>query len=220
MKTSSIQGGRMALIILLFFLGQSFSWLVHSQQSRQIIINPMMKVMNLNKGTENPMRLDILNIDIKIIGKIAVTTLDMTYYNDNSRVMEGEFNFPLGEGQTVSRFALDINGAMREGVVVEKEKGRKTFESIVRRGVDPGLLEMTEGNNFRMRVYPLPAKGTRRVVLAFEQELTDKGSYDLYMLPLKIVESIRKFSVHAEVIKNSVKLDTENNEMSSLSFNK
>jgi len=210
----------MALIILLSVLFQSFSGFVHSQKSRQITINPVMKVSNLKSGSENPMRLDILNIDIKIVGKIAVTTLDMTYYNDNSRVMEGEFNFPLGEGQTVSRFALDINGTMREGVVVEKEKGRKTFESVVRRGIDPGLLEMTEGNNFRMRVYPLPAKGTRRVILAFEQELTDKGTYDLYMLPLKIAESIRKFSVHAEVIKNTVTLDTENNEISNLSFNK
>jgi hypothetical protein len=193
---------------------------MHSQQSRQIAINPVMKVSNLRGSTENPMRLNKLNVDIKIIGQIAITTLDMTYYNPNSRVMEGEFNFPLGEGQTISRFALDINGVLREGVVVEKELGRKTFEAIVRRGVDPGLLEKTEGNNFRMRVYPLPANGTRRVVLAFEQELTDKGNYDLYTLPLKINESIGKFSVHAEVIKNTVKLDSENNELINLSFNK
>jgi uncharacterized protein YfaP (DUF2135 family) len=210
----------MVVAILLILLFQPFSYFIHSQQSKQIAINPVMKISNLRNGTENPMRLDRLNIDIKIIGQIAITTLDMTYYNPNSRVMEGEFNFPLGEGQTVSRFALDINGILREGVVVEKEQGLKTFEAIVRRGVDPGLLEMTQGNNFRMRIYPLPAKGARRVVLAFEQELTDKGTSDLYILPLKINESIAKFSVHAEVIKNNVKLDTENNELSNLSFNK
>ena len=220
MKKNSIIPGRVALIILTVLLFQSFSGYLYSQQSRQFAINPIMKVSNLNKGTEDPMRLDNLSIDIKIIGQIAVTTLDMTYYNGNSRTMEGEFNFPLGEGQTVSRFALDMNGVLREGVVVEKEKGRKTFESIVRRGVDPGLLEMTEGNNFRMRVYPLPAKGTRRLVLTFEQELTDKGKYNLYVLPLKITDCIRKFSVHAEVVKNTVVPDTENNELSNLSFSK
>jgi len=220
MKTTSIQCQKLILFILSFLFFQPLFCFTHSQQSRQVAINPVMKVNNLRNGTENPMRLDNLSVDIKIIGQIAVTTLDMTFYNPNSRMMEGEFNFPLGEGQNVSRFALDINGNMREGVVVEKEQGRKTFETIVRRGVDPGLLEKTEGNNFRMRVYPLPAKGTRRVVLAFEQELTDKGNYDLYMLPLKINESIERFSVHAEVIKNIVKLDLENNELVNLAFNK
>jgi len=220
MKAFTPRSRRMVMIILLNILFQPFVCFIYSQPGRQPDINPVMKVSNLKQDTENPMRLDELHIDIKVIGQIAVTTLDMTYYNPNARAMEGEFNFPLAEGQTVSRFALDIKGIMREGVVVEKEQGRKTFEAIVRRRVDPGLLEMTEGNNFRMRVFPLPAMGTRRVVLAFEEELTDKGSFDLYVLPLKINEAIAKFSVRAEVIKNSVKLDAENNELSNLSFEK
>jgi hypothetical protein len=220
MKSTTIQPWRMSIIILLVLAVQSYSGKIHAQQTGQWGINPVMKVSNLRTNSENPMRLDVLNIDIKVIGQLAVTTFDMTYHNGNSRMMEGEFNFPLGEGQTVSRFALDINGALREGVVVEKEKGRKTFEAIVRRGVDPGLLEMTEGNNFRMRIYPLPANGSRRVVLTFEQELTNKGTYDLYLLPLKISECIRKFSIHAEVIKNTVQADPENNELSNLNFTK
>ena len=220
MKTLKSPNRNVTLIILITILFSSFHFSVIGQSNKQMGLNPVMKVSNLNRRTESPMRLDILKIDIKVIGQVAVTTLDMTYFNSNLRAMEGEFSFPLGEGQTVSCFAIDINGTLREGVVVEKEQGRKTFEAIVRRGIDPGLLEMTEGNNFRMRVFPLPAKGTRRVVLAFEQELTDKGTNDLYLLPLKISESVAKFSIHAEIIKNEVKLDTENNEFNNLSFNK
>ena len=180
-------------------------------------IRPVMKISHLGNTNDNPMHLTNLKIDIKVVGQVAVTTLDMTFYNPNSRVMEGEFIFPLGEGQSVSRFALDINGALREGVVVEKEKGRKTFEAIARKGVDPGLLEMIGGNTFRARVYPLPAKSTRRVVLAYEQVLTDKGTYDLYTLPLNIDEPVDNFFVHAEVLKNTVKFDS-GNELASLSF--
>jgi len=211
---------RIAGVIFLSMMFQTFGHFLKAQQKDQIAISPVMKISNPYSREINPMRLDILKIDIKVIGSIAITTLDMTYFNNNPRILEGEFNFPLGEGQTVSRFALDINGKLREGVVVEKEQGRKTFEAIVRRGVDPGLLEKTEGNNFRMRVYPLPAKGTRRVVIAFEQELTEKGKYDLYSLPLKISESIGKFSVHIEIVKNRVELDAEKNEFNNLSFNK
>ncbi len=186
----------------------------------QVGIVPVMKVSNLKSYTENPIRLDILKIDIKVVGQIAVTTLDMSFFNDNARVMEGSFEFPLAEGQTVSRFALDINGSLREGVIVDKEKGRKTFETIVQRGVDPGLLEKTVGNNYRIRVYPLPANGSRRVVLAYEQELTDKGTYDLYTLPLKISQPVRKFSIHAEVFKNDAQIEVGSNELSNLQFDK
>lgn len=176
-----------------------------------------MKISNQGKSNENPMRLTNLKVDIKVTGQVAVTTLDMTFFNPNSRVMEGEFIFPLDEGETVSRFALDINGALREGVVVGKEKGRRTFEAIARKGVDPGLLEMAGGNTFKARVYPLPAKGSRRVVLSFEQVLADKGAYDLYTLPLNIDESVDKFSVHAEVLKSKVSFDS-GNELVNLSF--
>jgi hypothetical protein len=218
MKTLKIFNRKVAILILTTILFQSFTGFVNAQQVKQVAVNPVMKISNTDKTSENPMLLKILKIDIKIVGQIAVTTLDMTYYNSNTRVMEGEFNFPLGEGQTVSRFALDMNGALREGVVVEKGQGRKTFEAIVRKGVDPGLLEKTAGNNFRSRIYPLPARGTRRIVLAFEQELVDKGNSDIYLLPLKINVPVDKFSIHAEVVKNQVKLDTEN-ELTNLSFN-
>jgi hypothetical protein len=181
-------------------------------------IIPVMKISNLNKDEANPMKIDELKIDIHVLGQIAVTTMEFSYYNTNNRVMEGEFSFPLAEGQTISRFALDINGQMREGVVVEKEQGRKTFEAVARRNVDPGLLEMTEGTNFRARVFPLPAKGFRRIIIAYEQELTDKGSGYLYQLPLKINDEIRSFAIHAEVFKHEVKCDIGENELANFEF--
>jgi hypothetical protein len=208
---------KMMGLTLIILLCQSLLMTVIAQQNGSVNIRPVMKISNQLKPNDNPMHLTNLNVDIKVVGQVAVTTLDMTFYNSNSRVMEGEFVFPLGEGQTVSRFALDINGNLREGVVVEKEKGRKTFEAIARKGVDPGLLEMAGGNTFKARVYPLPARGSRRVVIAFEQELTDKGNYDLYTLPLNIDEPVDKFSVHAEVVKNRVRLD-QGNELGNLSF--
>jgi hypothetical protein len=78
-------------------------------------------------------------VQVQVVGSLAITTWDFTLFNPQDRILEGEFVFPLGEGQTVSRFAMDVNGKLREGVVVDKAKGRQAFEEIVRRGVDPGL---------------------------------------------------------------------------------
>ena len=134
----------------------------------------------------------------------------MTFYNPNNRVMEGEFEFPLAEGQQVSRFALDIDGKLREGVVVDKSLGRKAFEDIVRREVDPGLLEKTEGNNFRARVYPMPRKGSRRILIAFEQELSQKNGQDFYFLPIANAAKLKKFKIRTEVVSRFVKADIQN----------
>jgi hypothetical protein len=64
-----------------------------------------------------------LDVKVSIVGDIAITTFDMHFYNPKNRVLEGELSFPLGEDQSVTRFALDINGHLREAVIVEKEQG-------------------------------------------------------------------------------------------------
>jgi len=158
----------------------------------------------------NPMQLQELSMDILVMGQTAVTTMEMTFYNPNDRVMEGEFEFPLSNGQEVSRFALDIDGKLREGVVVDKALGRQAFEDIARRNVDPGLLEKTEGNNFRARVYPMPAQGVRRILIAFEQELSQRDGRDFYFLPIASGVKLKHFKLRTEVVSRMVKVDIEN----------
>lgn len=148
---------------------------------------PVLEITGLKKE-ESPVRVTDVKIDVKVIGSMAVTTVDMTFFNPNQRILEGQLEFPLGEGQSISRFALDINGKLREGVVVDKQKGQQVFEDIIRLQVDPGLLEKTKGNNFKTRVYPLPAKGTRRIVLAYEQELKKENTGYRFHLPVQYGE--------------------------------
>ena len=188
-----------SLILLFFTISSAFA---------QKIILPEVKVSQTDNA--QPMQLQDLSVDILVMGQTAVTTMEMTFYNPNSRVMEGEFEFPLSNGQEVSRFALDINGKLREGVVVDKALGRKAFEDIARRNVDPGLLEKTEGNNFRARVYPMPRRGTRKILIAFEQELSQKNGQDFYFLPIANAVKLKKFKIHTEVVSRFVKADIQN----------
>lgn len=162
---------------------------------------PMPQIQIQQGDRSEPARLHDLHIGVKVVGHVATTTWDMTVYNPQDRVMEGQLVFPLGEGQTITRFAMDVNGRLREGVVVDKAKGRIAFEEIVRRGVDPGLLEKTAGNSFKARVYRIPAKGYKRVALAYEQELPDAGTRDLlYRLPLAFTETVATFGLRVEVL--------------------
>ena len=157
-----------------------------------------------SQGKLKPMEVQSVDADIKVRGHLATTTLEMTFFNPNTRVLEGELIFPLGEGQTVASYSLEVDGKLRQAVVVEKEKGREVFEEVVRRGIDPGLAEITKGNVFRTRVYPLPPKGTKRVSVTFEQELGEDGKGFRYLLPLSFEEKLKSFHARAEVVKQEV----------------
>ena len=147
-------------------------------------------------GAEQPIRLDAVRIATEITGGFAYTQVEMTFFNPNPRVFEGELQFPLLDGQNVIGFALDVDGRMREASSVPKARGQEAFEEIARRGVDPGLLQVTQGNNFKLRVYPLFARGKRIVQVRYIESLAGRGGNHVFRLPVEYGADIRSFSVN------------------------
>ena len=120
---------------------------------------------------DNPVNLTLASSDTKITGNFSVTKINLIVSNTSDRILEGELEFPLAEGESVTGYAIDVNGKLRDGVVVEKDKGRQVFEAVVRQGIDPGLVEKTVGNNFKTRIYPIPAKGIRQLQITVQGEV-------------------------------------------------
>ena len=142
-----------------------------------------------------------LLVNVKIVGNIAYTTSEMHFTNKSNRQMEAELLFPLPEGVSVSRYAIDINGKMREAVPVNKDKGKQVFEAIEHRRVDPGLLERVEGNNFKTRIYPIMPNGERIVLIGYEQELSFFDRDNLtYQVISKYPYLLDKFEMNIKVV--------------------
>jgi len=150
----------------------------------------------LIKVGEEELGVSKLYVDVQVVGNSVTTTYDMYFYNPTDAVLEGELNFPLGEKQSVSRFALDVNGTLREAVAVEKEQGRIAFEAVVRRRVDPALLEKGTGNNYKARIYPIPSNGFKRVVLAYDETLRIADSKQQLKVPLAFQNKLEDFSLN------------------------
>ena len=148
-----------------------------------------------------PLQVRKVEVDVRVLGHLAETRMTMTFYNPHSRALAGDLYFPLPEGATVSGYALDVSGVLVDGVVVEKEAARRAFEAEVRRGVDPGLVEWVGGNNFRTRVFPLPAQGTRTVRVAYVAPLVDGRTGARYQLPLDFRQKLGEFRIRLEVVR-------------------
>ncbi|PII21483.1 trypsin [Stenotrophomonas sp. LMG 10879] len=163
------------------------TWPASPQASRRPAPPMTSTPLLIAPAAEQPVQLRQARIEGEVQAGIAQTRITLEFHNPNQRVLEGELQFPLGEGQQITGFALDINGELREAVPVPKDRGRQVFEEIARRGVDPGLLEQTAGNQFRLRVYPLPAGGSRRVQLVVREPLAYAGQGWRWTLPLQFV---------------------------------
>ncbi|WP_459209594.1 VIT domain-containing protein [Aquimarina rhabdastrellae] len=168
---------------------------------------------------EKDLKLTHLKVAVKIIGNYATTTYDMKFYNELDRTLEGELVFPLSEGQTVSKFAMEVGEELREAVVVEKEQARVAFESTVRQNIDPGLLEKVQGNNYKARIYPILPKSYKRIVLTFEQTLHTVETSQVYELPLGITTPLEHFKLDIQAF-TKVKPRIENKNSYDLVFKK
>lgn len=149
-------------------------------------------------GTGMPVRLRDAAMRVDIDGGFARSTLLLTLYNPGDRILEGTLEFPLQAGQQVTGFALDIEGVLRDAVPVPKTKAQQVFESIERRNVDPGLLEQTAGNHFRLRVYPVPPRGTRQVRIVIDEAMSrQEGDWRL-ALPVELLAGAEAFSLDVQ----------------------
>jgi len=149
----------------------------------------------VSRDAEIPVGLRAASMSVETDGSLARTTLLLTLYNPNDRVMEGTLEFPLQPGQQVSAFALDVGGVLRDAVPVPKQKAQQVFESIERRNVDPGVLEQTAGNHFRLRVYPIPARGTRQVRLVIDEAMRRDADGWRLDVPVHLLAGTEAFSL-------------------------
>lgn len=155
--------------------------------------NPELSVRFGGDGKTVPLTIGKLDIQVTILGDTAHTVVTAEFRNPSKTALEGDFLFDLPRRSAVTGYGLDINGALVEGVLVGERQARITYEKAVRRGIDPGLGEVTHAGAFRTHVFPiLPGKG-RTVQLSFDTPVDpDKP----YLLPLNTAEPVDTVTIH------------------------
>jgi hypothetical protein len=98
-------------------------------------------------------------------GDVTEMTIEHEFMNDSDERLEGTFRFPLPDGAMLTGLAMEIDGKLMDGELVERDKARKAYEQIVDHMLDPALLEWENGQTFKLRVFPIEPRKTKRVVL-------------------------------------------------------
>lgn len=137
------------------------------------------------KTGKTRLALDRLAVTAATTGDVAETSVEHVFRNDADEVLEGTLRFPLPEGAILTGLAMEIDGKLMEGELVERDKARRAYEQIVDQMQDPALLEWENGQTFKLRVFPIEAKKTKRVVMRFVAPLhrTNDGLFFAFRPP-------------------------------------
>lgn len=134
-----------------------------------------------------------LEVDGLLEPPLAFTELRLTFENPRNEVIEGRFRIALPPGAAISRFAMKIGGAWQEGEVVERQRARQTYEEFLHRRQDPALLEQEAGNEFSARVFPIPARGRKELIVSYSHAIPRSDAP--YVLPLQGLSEIGRLDV-------------------------
>ena len=179
-------------------------------------VDPIGSLIANIDGRETPLSVGVHQVNVEIRDQIARTTIEETFVNNTGGRLEGVFHFPLPADASISGFGMWIGDELVEADVVEKQRAREIYETILREKRDPGLLEWAGGNIFKARVFPIQPHSEKRIKIVYTQVLPMRGNryqytYGLQSEMLQTVP-LRELSidvqVHSELPLKSVNCST------------
>jgi hypothetical protein len=167
--------------------------------------NPDLSANAYFSGSDEPRRasltIDRLDLNVEVVGSNAQTSALFTFRNPTGESLEGEFTFALPADSTVTGYALDNQERMVEGVLVDRREGTRAYEASIRRGIDPGIAEVTSENAFLTRVFPLLPEKARTIRLDFVTPLSTERPF---VLPLEQESPLDTLSLHVSVAHQAI----------------
>lgn len=142
-------------------------------------------------------------VRVRIAGAVARTEVEEVFQNSTDEVLEGVFRFPIPPSAKIDRLALDVDGKLVEGAFVDRDRAAAIWRGAIVHAApevrpqirdeivwvpgpwrDPALLEWQRGGRFELKIFPIPKRGSRRVVLAYTEVVAPTAGVRRYTYPL------------------------------------
>jgi len=135
---------------------------------------------------EAPIRLEVIRheVGIEIDRGLASVSVAETFRNPHGRELEGTYYFPVPPGAQVEDFRAVLGDRELAGEILPAEEARRVYEELVRRAVDPAILEYYRRDLFRARVFPIPAHGEVSLSIAYRHRVPSNGGLARLRYPL------------------------------------
>jgi Ca-activated chloride channel family protein len=137
--------------------------------------------------------LDEMSIQVTIDNGYAKVSVRQVFANHTGRPLEGNYVFALPGSALISDFAIWDDATRIPGVILERKRAEEIYADIRMQALDPGLLQMGERDAdearrtsiFSARVVPIPAYGTKRIEIEYQERLPVEQSEALFAIPMR-----------------------------------
>jgi ferric-dicitrate binding protein FerR (iron transport regulator) len=154
------------------------------------------------KEKDHAVRLAKHAVKVRVVDLVARTEVDETFANDTDEELEGIFRFPLPPGAQIEKLSLEVDGKMIDGAFVDRDKGAAIWRGVIQNAAptaarpreeiiwvpgpwrDPALLEWQRGGRFELKIFPIPKRGSRRVMLTYTQTVDQAAGVRRFTYPL------------------------------------
>lgn len=114
-------------------------------------------------------------VSVRVSDRVARVEVEEWFQNRGGGLGEGDYLYPLPGEAVFSNFSLFQGDQELRGETMDAERARAIYEEIVRRKLDPALIELVGHGLIRARVFPINPGETRKITLRYTQVLTRAG---------------------------------------------
>lgn len=149
-----------------------------------------------------PVRISAAEASVKIRDRVAITEMAITVMNPGGSRAETQLLLPVPDGSAIRSFKLDSLGDDSAAVLLPAAEARRVYDAIVRKMVDPGLLEFAGLGLIRSSVFPVEPGQTQTFRVVYEQVLPAHAGRIDYVLP-------RTEALSATGVEWTIKVDVQ-----------
>ncbi len=125
---------------------------------------------------------------------------DAVSFFEGSNQQEAIYVFQLPEGGVVTALSLWINDREEKALLTTKEKAATAYQTIVgREKRDPSLVQWQEGNRVSVRVFPVPASGSRKFKIGITAPMPVNNQLVTYTGPIFRGPSAKKATTSVQL---------------------
>lgn len=151
-----------------------------------------------------------MNVDVLVDNQHARVRVLQIFDSHSPQVLEGKYLFDLSPRASVSDFAVWDGDTRVPGVMMEKRRAAEVYAAVKQQQVDPGLLQQTDERGgstaFTAKVFPIPARGTKRVEMEYTETLPVDALTSRFSFPLKPVagatQRVGQLNLHVRVLSD------------------
>ena len=134
-----------------------------------------------------------MQVEIHVDNGDARVWVRQVFVNHTNRPQEGNYQFALPGGTTVSDFAVWDGPVRIPAVILERKRAKAIYQELKSQAIDPGLLEQGERTEddarrsalFSAHIVPIPAYGTKRLEIEYHEHIPVSARKSYFLLPLK-----------------------------------